>query len=58
MKARVPNPNFSFLSNNELAELELESAYESSAREALDREEELKVRREAAQAREKSKRID
>lgn len=58
MNGRVPNPNFSFLSNNELAELELEGAYESSAREALDREEELKVRREAAQAREKSKRID
>lgn len=57
--ARTPNPNFSFLSANELAELGLEEAYaEARQREALDRDEELRVKREALQAREKNKRID
>lgn len=60
---RVPNPKFSFLSTNEMMDLELESEYtrqleEGKAKLAGDADEALRVKREELAARARAKRIN
>ena len=59
----VPNPKFSYLSTNELAELELDGIYATrqqmvEAERDKDRDAAAREKREAMRARERDKRID
>jgi AMMECR1 domain-containing protein len=61
--SKVPNPRFSFLSTNEIADLELEVDYlkqqeERRAKLAGDADEALRIKREEVVARARAKRIN